>query len=707
MAAGRSSPALAGRRSGERRAPSTDSRAQPPRPPSTPAASAPSPAVEPHALRPGAEVEVRVDAPGFHGSWFEATVVPARAGRRRLSEEAPAYAVAFAHLSAEDAAAAALGEPVAASRIRPRPPRPGAGPSARRFALHDVVEAFHRGGWWSGVVVAGPAAPSTSVTVAFPVTREVVTVPPHYVRPRRDYVDGEWVPSQYVVAVKPDRAVKVYSVGDKVEVAREREVYGHSWFPATVATTIDSQSYIVEYTDHEEGKPTEYLHWQYIRPAEEHSPSEGEFQLVPGTAVEAYCEGAWSPAVVRRVVGEGEYEVSVNSKGTEHLVTKVAELLKPQYEWDGNQWSFADLQTQANARQRPASGKRPSSPIDVVSSDDEHSQGPEYSATKKLKIEYQQTEGVLPEGFEHASVSEMGTPLYPLRKTPESNHFPNSHPLLPGHSTPPNESMPDVGKAAVNQQISSNIVFSVNKEKTQPMQALHGKHDASDNVNSVSSKEISCALNASLEFQTTTTLTRQLPETINRGPNKKVVTYRKKLPNEIGVKGPCSQHNSLDLATVQQEGMASDLVVSIVSLVESMGASCIEDSDASFEDTNSKLSELKANVEYLQSCQNKLTEAKSEYMKFLEEKDAVEAQKQEKITTLSQLDSLLNENDKAIGELEQKLGHLRQKGRNIEKKVEHEKLELSRLEEVECSIEQACRNAKQLFTSILAELQPK
>jgi len=65
--------------------------------------------------------------------------------------------------------------------------------------------------------------------------------------------------------------------------------------------------------------------------------------LAPGAAVEAYCDGAWSPGLVRRVVGDGEYEVSIVGKKAELLVTKVVELLKPQYKWNGKQWKIVTV----------------------------------------------------------------------------------------------------------------------------------------------------------------------------------------------------------------------------------------------------------------------------------------------------------------------------------------------------------------------------
>jgi hypothetical protein len=46
--------------------------------------------------------------------------------------------------------------------------------------------------------------------------------------------------------------------------------------------------------------------------------------------------------VVRRVLGEGEYEIGIIvAKKSEMLVTKVVPLLKPQYKWNGKQWRIA------------------------------------------------------------------------------------------------------------------------------------------------------------------------------------------------------------------------------------------------------------------------------------------------------------------------------------------------------------------------------
>jgi hypothetical protein len=145
-----------------------------------------------------------------------------------------------------------------------------------------------------------------------------------------------------VISVQPRRAVRVYKAGEKVELLREREAYGDSWFPATVAKAVDRLSYIVEYLDDQVGggKAAVYRHSAYIRPAKYHRPRESKVVLCPGTAVEVYCDGAWSQGVVRRVVREGcEYEVSIDGEEAEQLLTKAVYQLRPLYMWNGKHWT--------------------------------------------------------------------------------------------------------------------------------------------------------------------------------------------------------------------------------------------------------------------------------------------------------------------------------------------------------------------------------
>ncbi|CAL4984122.1 unnamed protein product [Urochloa decumbens] len=341
--------------------------------------------------------------------------------------------------------------------------------------------------------------------------------------------------------------------------------------------------------------------------------------------------------------------------------------------------SASRQQRQANLRWHSTSGKSTSSPVEVTSVDDEHSHDPEHSAIKKSNKEPQLLQMV-------------------ISKPPANNHSPSScllsgkngglglsHRIVStcsllmnrllcassGHSTPLGESIHIVGETEtpVNQDTLPNTVLPWNKKgKIDPIKASKGNNDSFDNVSICT----------------------------NQGPSRKVVTYFKRLPKNIGSKDACSQQSSLDEIVVQQEGMALGLMMQpFNSLVES---------EVSFEERNVTLSKLNTISEHdVQSCVNELNELKSDYTKILEELEAIKAQKVEKRRCLFRMNSFLDESYKAIAEHEQKLEHLRQKRQKTQKEKEHEESKLSRLEEVERRIQKACDDSQQQLRNIMAK----
>ncbi|TVU24847.1 hypothetical protein EJB05_27307, partial [Eragrostis curvula] len=511
-------------------------------PPVRPPSSPPPPPLPPFLL-PGGKVEVRVDADGYHGTWYEGTVreyIPAAS-----SCSVPRCMVLYSGL-VDDNGGGPLVEPFDVSDIRPWPRRSRG--RRRRFQPYDIVEALDKGGWWSGIVV-GPAAgpPTRTVAVAFPISREVIQFDTGVVRRRRDYIGGKWVPSKIVVAVQPNCPVKAYQVDEKVEVERVRDLSGGcSWLPATVVKVVDPLSYIVEYNDLDQGeggppgeKETEYLHWKFIRPAVDRPPPSSEFRFKPGAAVEAYCDGSWSPGVVRKVVAEGEYEVVLNGKAREKVI-KVLELLKPHYNWDGIAWKSV-------SKRHTASRKRPISHVKVTPSDDEHCHHPELPSIKKSRkgLPHQEQAAILTEVSEHALVCEMDTP-------PASNDSLHSSSQLSGHTAPSKGSVSNVGETDSNHEILCNIVHSQNKRvETQPMQALQGKNDVPDNVqiqlkekNSISNMEISGALSVSPKYQSILMPSKQVLTRINSCSTMEV--YARRSSKKKCFEGPTSPRSSLD-----------------------------------------------------------------------------------------------------------------------------------------------------------------
>ncbi|KAI3742867.1 hypothetical protein L1987_60565 [Smallanthus sonchifolius] len=108
----------------------------------------------------GSTVEVSSDDPGFHGAWYVATLVdelkapPAKKKASNTKNKNPkqfGYLIQYDTLLKDDSLVEPLTEIVEMSFIRPLPPR-----NLRRddgdFELYDVVDAYHREGWWIGVV---------------------------------------------------------------------------------------------------------------------------------------------------------------------------------------------------------------------------------------------------------------------------------------------------------------------------------------------------------------------------------------------------------------------------------------------------------------------------------------------------------------------------------------------------------------------------
>ncbi|RCV38527.1 hypothetical protein SETIT_8G150100v2 [Setaria italica] len=694
MAAGRSPP-LTGRRRRRGRGWSAPRKA----PPQTQPPRSPSPSAPP-LLPPGTDVEVRLDGDGYYGTWYAANVVSFASAR---GDGLPAeYTVSYADLQ-DDNGGGALEESFAPTHVRPRPPPPDPESPPPRFLPHDAVEAFHNCGWWSGIVLsASPAA----VAVAFPISREVIQFSPSLVRPRRDYVGGgEWIPSRSVITVRPEGEVRVYQAGEKVEVGRVQEVYGYSWFPATVAKVIDDLSYVVEYSNlEEEGgggaeKATEYLHWQFIRPAVEHSPQESEFWLGPGAAVEAYCDGAWSAALVRKVVGDGEFKVSINGSKARKLVTKVVEFLKPHYSWDdGKHWSIVSAKRQANSRWSSASGKRTRS-NNVTFSDDEHCRDPEYSGAKKSRKELQPKVAVLAEDSEHASLSMMGTPLSAVEDSPASIHPPNSSSPLhsKGHSTAP----------------KTDAFDNVQNQPERKSIQLCKVYTSKKNIDVQGSKLDEGLTSPSSGCQKTRDADALRNKTGTQVPFVKTSHFWSEIDESDVFKEFPQQPHFLPLQQYLpglREGKALGLMVSFDLFVKSIRKSSIADNEGSFEEAKGILAELKTNgfdVQYFETLLDKAIKVKFEYTKHLEEKSAVEAQKLGAISSLSKNDSLLCEVDQAMAELEEKLEHLRQKGQLIEKAKEDDEEKLSKLSVVESSVQKALDADKQQFQRIFAGMLQK
>uniref|UniRef100_A0A0E0BI76 Agenet domain-containing protein n=1 Tax=Oryza glumipatula TaxID=40148 RepID=A0A0E0BI76_9ORYZ len=291
----------------------------------------------------GAEVEVGSDDPGFVGSFYEGTVEAHLPG-------GDGYVVAYTTL---EEGGAALREEARARDVRPQPPPVAGAPGAGGFAMHDMVEAFHNEGWWSGVVTGLPLPldvlpvdPRRRVyTVAFPTSREVMEFEEAALRPHRVFRRGSWVPAADV-----DNGGPAFREGSLVEVSRSAESFGQSWNPATILKVIGSTNFLVQYRHvGDDGElVTEIVDTEYIRPARSIIRMDSKYRFSPSSHVEVFHEGSWWPGIILEtssgvfgkmyVVKLKSYTTGMdNVDGVDKLTVENTKL-RPQFEWDGRKW---------------------------------------------------------------------------------------------------------------------------------------------------------------------------------------------------------------------------------------------------------------------------------------------------------------------------------------------------------------------------------
>ncbi|XP_008796800.2 uncharacterized protein LOC103712141 [Phoenix dactylifera] len=339
----------------------------------------------------GAKVEVRSDDEGFRGAWYEATVVRSLA-RRRCSVE-------YVSLVSDADPSEPLREIVRRSHVRPQPPPP---PSPARYQLFQRVEAFHNDGWWAGVVSKLHGEDSSSFTVCFPNTREVMDFPPSEIRPLLEWVRGQWI-----VARDQEVAEPLFSVGAQVEVSWERENYGAAWFAATIVSMISKSIFLVDcktlraVTDRE--LSTEIVDAQYIRPAPPLASEDEDFGL--HDVVEVLYHGGWSLGVVTQISNGSKYIVKLKHH-EEEMEFNCFEMRSCQV-WKDGQWISYSSQVKnrkspmlggassAGPRRQLHVGKRSSLPISVSTSsdDDDVTCVPLSGVLKRMKTEGSGTGG--------------------------------------------------------------------------------------------------------------------------------------------------------------------------------------------------------------------------------------------------------------------------------------------------------------------------
>uniref|UniRef100_A0A0E0JK22 Agenet-like domain-containing protein n=1 Tax=Oryza punctata TaxID=4537 RepID=A0A0E0JK22_ORYPU len=196
----------------------------------------------------GNEVEVRMDDPGFHGAFYEATV----SARLPCSDR---YEVMYSTLveggggrgrRRRRRGGGPLRETVSAGDAPAAAEEDGAEPG-RDLNVFDMVEAYHREGWWPGVVSAGLAGARAEGGGAVP-------------------------------------RVPQYDEGSNVEVMLNKGKHRAAWMTATVIKMVSSKNYVVRLKNKE--RSVDIVDYCYIRLQPILDRKKFKYELEPSAEVE-------------------------------------------------------------------------------------------------------------------------------------------------------------------------------------------------------------------------------------------------------------------------------------------------------------------------------------------------------------------------------------------------------------------------------------
>ncbi|KAL1831920.1 hypothetical protein ACET3Z_001571 [Daucus carota] len=297
-----------------------------------------------HNFKPGSRVEVRSDDEGFKGACYLATVLE--------NLENNKYLVAYDDLmESEDKDSNRLTETVHAQDLRPLPPVD----RDEMIKIHDVVDAYHQDGWWTGQVIE--ILEEGKLVVYFQNPPDELIVHRNHLRLHLDWVDGRWE--------KPNKQAqnhKMISRGTEVEVTFEGENY-NVWHLGSVLQVEGNDRFLVKYRclglENKAEFRTEVIDSRCIRPAPPRV-EERDFDVLH--KVEACYFSCWWTGVIRRIVEDRKYVVLVSHSRIEIECDHFN--LRPRLDWIDGKWTTTILNTKLLAinNERFTSNIRKSTP---------------------------------------------------------------------------------------------------------------------------------------------------------------------------------------------------------------------------------------------------------------------------------------------------------------------------------------------------------
>ncbi|GMH25735.1 hypothetical protein Nepgr_027578 [Nepenthes gracilis] len=282
----------------------------------------------------GSEVEVFSDEEGFKGAWFSGRVLKLAPKNKLLVE--------YKNLIAEENGSEPLKEYVDVSFVRPAPPLREEDKEVE-FEVNDVVDAFCRDGWWTGVV-SDVRRKEGKYRVFFQNPPDEMEFRRSELRFHRDWVDGEWG-----LPKKQRMRDLSFSPGAAVEINIDEENLSDVWFPATVVKEISNDSFLVEcQSSNEAGLLEVVVDSFHIRPLPP-AISNRNFQLLE--KVDAFYGFGWSRGIVTKVLADGRYIVFFKRTKKEKELSHTD--LRLHIEWIDGKWvhPFQDISVTSNSEQ--------------------------------------------------------------------------------------------------------------------------------------------------------------------------------------------------------------------------------------------------------------------------------------------------------------------------------------------------------------------
>ncbi|KAK2968316.1 hypothetical protein RJ640_021705 [Escallonia rubra] len=274
-------------------------------------------------LPKNSQVEVSPDEDGFRGSWYVATVLD-HPNSRKKSPYYRKVRVQYHTLLADEDGSKPLKEHVSVDLIRPCPP-----PDfdlGREFELNDVVDAFYRDGWWTGVISRVVA---DRFLVSFSNPPDEIEFSASDLRVHREWVDGRWL--------RPDKqrtAGLLFSAGKKVEVFFDEEEPCNVWFPATVLEDLGNGSFLVNRSPGAgDGTSKVIVDSLHIRPSPPLLKNK-TFDLLE--KVDAFYDFGWWSGVITKELADSRYVVFFKHTNKEKELNYAE--IRPHMEWKDGKW---------------------------------------------------------------------------------------------------------------------------------------------------------------------------------------------------------------------------------------------------------------------------------------------------------------------------------------------------------------------------------